>query len=183
MTQLYYVDPEYWLEGYAEGDITVVSASAVMSISATTSAFGVRVITASFNYVDQNYWEPNYTYEGIAASSSISASCDRVILGAAEISASTLVAANGNRIQQSQALISASISTSATALAIYLGSASMPCTVTITGAGVRVRTASATSANSCIIAANGRFKWEPEADTSETWTPVPDTSETWTNVG
>jgi hypothetical protein len=69
----------------------------------------------------------------------------------------------------------------------------MPCTVTITGAGVRVQTASATSAISCIIAANGRLKWEPEADTSETWTPiadtneiwtpVPDTSETWTSVG
>jgi hypothetical protein len=119
MVQPYYVEPDYWLEGYALGD--AVSAASVISISATTSAFGVRIVTASFNYVDQNYWEPNYTYEGIAASSSISVSYERVIFGAAEISASTLVAANGNRIQQSQALISSSISTSATALAVYLG--------------------------------------------------------------
>ena len=58
----------------------------------------------------------------------------------------------------------------------------MPCAVTITGAGVRMQSASASTAFSCIIAANGRLKWEPESDTAETWTPQADTIEVWSAV-
>jgi hypothetical protein len=41
MTQPYYVEPEYWLEGYAEGDVT--SAAAVMPIQSAVLASAVRI--------------------------------------------------------------------------------------------------------------------------------------------
>jgi hypothetical protein len=43
MTQPYYVEPEYWLEGYAEGDAT--SAAAVMPIQSAVLASAVRTAT------------------------------------------------------------------------------------------------------------------------------------------
>jgi hypothetical protein len=41
MTQPYYVEPEYWIEGYAEGDAT--SAAAVMPIQSAVLASAVRI--------------------------------------------------------------------------------------------------------------------------------------------
>lgn len=38
MSLPYYVEPEYWLEGYAEGDAKIASASTAISVIFTASA-------------------------------------------------------------------------------------------------------------------------------------------------
>jgi hypothetical protein len=88
MTQPYYVEPEYWLEGYAEGDAT--SAAAVMPIQSAVLASAVRI---------------QHGIGQINIAATIAAAANRVQLASGAINAASTVSADATRIQLSSASV------------------------------------------------------------------------------
>ena len=188
----YYVEPEYWEEGYAIGDAKLVSGTASAALSVSASAARIQNVAAL-----------------VAAQISMSAVTSVTFLGQASISSSLTVSASGVRVREASSTgkyyvdegywqpgyentATGQLAVSASASLIALGSATVNCSAALAATVNRVQFTSASTAISAIFTASARLKWEPEPDTPETWTDipaasgiwtdVPDTSETWTEV-
>jgi len=70
-------------------------------------------------------------------------------------------------------------SCSASSLVVYQAGAQVDVLSEVLVTGNRVQAARASSAISCIVSANGRLKWEADADTAETWSEQADAETAW----
>jgi hypothetical protein len=93
----YYVEPEYWVEGYAEGDAKIAGAS--VSASLTVSAAALRI---------------NDVAAAVACDLAAQFSAEIIRLGSASIAANVTFTAEATRIQIAEAQFSAALATSAT---------------------------------------------------------------------
>jgi hypothetical protein len=178
----YYVEPEYWEEGYAEGDAKLVSGSIAAAASVSAVANRVQSVAAL-----------------VAAQISASASASVTFIGQASISAVAAVTASGLRVvnvssdgnyyvDQSywepdyESTATGQLSFTASAFLVAQSSATINCSAALAAAVNRVQFTSAATSISAIFTASARLKWEPEPDTPDTWTDVPAVSGIWTDV-
>lgn len=159
----YYVEPGYWVIGYAEGD-AITGASAISVSSAFTSNADR---TRTINTLASN-------------AATTAASVLRVRPGSSSDTSSVSLAADVVRFRLSGMQASGDLSVSS--LAIYLANAQalMQSSLSPDIDANKVLTTGATSAAYATIAASARYKWLAEAITSETWTEAASASDTWT---
>jgi hypothetical protein len=62
---------------------------------------------------------------------------------------------------------------------VYESAAQVGVSSDVLASGIRIKAARASSAISCIVSANGRLKWEADADTVETWSEQADAETAW----
>lgn len=165
MTQPYYVEPEYWVSGYAYGDAGVVAA--VGNASATSSA---RVDLVKLSAMSD-------------ASSSSTTGAALIILHGVSSQAMSLSASSVATLVRQARLLSATTSSASSNAGATRGAASIFSLAASPDVTAQRRfVTSAATAISAIIAASARYKWLDEAVTSEIWTQRASASDTWTPV-
>lgn len=163
MTQPYYVEPEYWVSGYAFGDAGVVSALGSASAASTARVDLVRQAFLS----------------GVAASATTSAA--QIVKDTASQQALLASASSVAELVRQARLLGAASSSAAGDIAVTRsGSFVAPLLASVQARSQRRFVTSAATAMSAIIAASARYKWLDEAVTSEIWTQRAAASDTWT---
>lgn len=172
MVALYYVEPDYWLEGYAVGDALSASCQIDAASTVSTNARRLRAVGGTASPV----------------SSAISAA-DRVRIGSAGASASLSVVPAANVVRNCSAVASVSSATIAAAVAVYEVGAVTDATTAVASDCVRVRFSGATASAALSFTANAIEKWEQLPPTPETWiaagasggfwSPVAPSGKTW----
>ena len=149
----YYVEPEYWVEGYAEGDAKIVSATIAPSLSLTAET--TFLLSA-------------------ATTTAISSSSSAAVIRARGVSltATALLAGNAvtERIRLISSAVSPSLSVSASDERVRTALSNITTALTANSAIHRARITSATTSFYATISANADYKWVPDGPTSETWT-------------
>ena len=115
MSQTYYVDPDYWIAGYAQGDI--FDASALVTAQMVASAEVLRVRSAAGS---------------ISSALTVTALAGRMQSTAASIIATATMSATIVTLQNASAQILAALSTSAFVLRIRDSSASLAFSAIVT---------------------------------------------------
>jgi hypothetical protein len=160
----YYVLPDYWVAGYAEGDAIELSATILSALSLAASVNGVANLSALI--------EPMLTQ---------TASANRVLSIDPQPSTGALtytseiffVKSASASIQPFLSIVAdPSVTFSASSFVPILSDASANATMILIGR--------ANVAGSCIITASSRFFWIDEGDTAEIWTDQANTGEIWT---
>lgn len=169
----YYVEPEYWVEGYAEGDAKIVDASISAALTVAANIQRVKPIDAS-----------------TAAAATTAASVDRVRLAAMSDGSEANAVAAVIRKRLTAVTVPTTLSVSGSFITINDTQVGMAGLLSAAFATQRKRNSSAADVIYGIFAANARLKWEQEPDTPETWvaaaaasdiwTPASPASETWT---
>ena len=163
MSAEYYVEPGYWVIGYAEGD--AITGASVISVSSAFTSNADR--TRTINILASN-------------AATTAASVLRVRPASSSDTSSVSLAADVARYRLSGMQASGDLSVSS--LAIYLANAQalMQSSLLPDIDATKVLTTGATSAAYATIAASARYKWLAEAITSEAWTEAASASDTWT---
>ena len=163
MTQPYYVEPDYWVAGYAYGDVGAVAA--VGSAYAASSARVDLVRLAAMS--------------GAASGSTTSAAL--IILHGVSSQGMSLSASSvATLVRQARLLIDTASSASSNAGATRGVASVFSLAASPSVTAQRRFATSAAAAMSAIIAASARYKWLDEAVTSEIWTQRAAASDTWT---
>jgi len=159
----YYVEPGYWVIGYAEGD----------AITATTT---ISASSAFASSADRTRTTDTLTSSAVTAAASVF----RVRPAAISDTASASVTSDVARYRLSGMQASGNLSVSS--LGIYFANAQalMEPSLSPDIKPTKVLTTGASSAAYATIAASARYKWLAEAITSETWTEATSASDTWT---
>lgn len=155
MAAPYYVEPEYWIEGYAIGDAKLSGAEIAASTAVT--AAGQQILLSG---------------AGLAAVTATVADGHRIALGRVDAGSAFTVTAVGSKVSLGAAQVGVAASASATALAVYLAGAHATVTTTAFAVGNRVQRSSAALAVNVAIVANGREKWQVDPTTSELWDTI-----------
>ena len=118
MTQTYYVEPDYWISGYAQGDI--FEASAVVSLDMTATAEVLRVQSVAGAAVaaltaSALATRIQHSASAILAELTASATAISVKSAASQLTAALSVSAIANRVQHSSASAAFSVIVSANA--------------------------------------------------------------------
>lgn len=160
----YYVLPDYWVAGYAEGDAVELSAEILPALSLTASVNGVSNLAALI--------EPSLTP---------AASISRIFSIDPQTSTASLSYASAAFFTKAaSASIQPSVSIVATPSATFSASSLTPISCDISASANTILMGRANVAGSCIITTSSRFLWIEETDTEEIWTDQADTGEIWT---
>jgi len=157
----YYVEPEYWEEGYAVGDAKIADATAPVTVSGDAAA---RVI-----------------YLGSIAASvaaSVSASAQIIYLGAASGNASATASTLGQRILLSGSTSQIALNATVKGRVISTASAFNFVTADASARPQRARNTSSAFAFVLSSSAKGNIKWSLQPDTGEIWTEQNESAET-----
>ena len=163
MTLPYYVEPEYWVEGYAEGDAKIVDASISAALTVAANIQRVKPIDAS-----------------TAAATTTAASVDRVRLAAMLDGGEANAVAAVIRKRLTAVNATAALEASGQFITINNTQAAIASLLSAVASVQRRRGASVAGSVYAIISASARYKWLDEAVTAETWTGAGSASDTWT---
>lgn len=163
MTLPYYVEPEYWVEGYAEGDAKIVDASISAALTVAANIQRVKPIDAS-----------------TAAATTTAASVDRVRLAAMADSGAATSSATVIRKRLTAVTVPTTLGVSGRFIVIAAAQVGIASLLSAVASVQRKRDASVADSVYAIIAASARYKWLDEAVTSEIWTQRAAASDTWT---
>jgi hypothetical protein len=97
----------------------------------------------------------------------------------AAVVVSSALSVDATRVREGAEQINVTASCSASSLMEYQAGAQVDVFADVLVTGNRVQAARASSAISCIVSANGRLKWEADADTVETWSEQADAETAW----
>jgi len=159
----YYVLPDYWVAGYAEGDAVEVSAVLTPSLSLSASVNGVANLSATLQQF-----------------ASMSSSIGKVLsVDVSDVSASANFSSQMFYTKSISAEVVSDTSFSANAVGVFVGASDISPSVALDMTLNRVVGSSANIDISCIITASSRFYWIKQSDTQETWTVQADTQEVW----
>ena len=168
--------------------VVYTDGAAVVSADATVSANAVTVVDASAS---------------ASAAATVASACERVRESdcapagdtvtsvvyirerndGAVCAATSSATASSEQVFQSSVTVSAEATLTCQAQVTLLGEAHITAAATNTATCVRRRNIGAVPTTAtCTVSANGREKWEPEAEATDTWTLIPESSDTWTEV-
>lgn len=160
----YYVLPDYWVSGYAEGDAVEISATSTPSLALSIITNGV---------VNLEFLLEQSAALSVSVVRSTPVSVDQV-------QAALSVSADAFRSLSFSSTASGVASLDADTSVIFSGDAAASTLLTFDPSIFRVTDGSANISNSCIMLANSRFLWLDLSDTDETWTDVSEVGEIWT---
>lgn len=160
----YYVLPDYWVAGYAEGDAIELSAAILPTLNITASVNGVANLAALI--------EPSLTQQ---------ASVSRILsIDPQDVSGSLSYASEIFFVKSASASIQPLLSVAADPSITFSASSLIPVLSDTSANATMILIGRANVAGSCIITASSRFFWIEENDTAEIWTDQADTGEIWT---
>jgi hypothetical protein len=153
----YYVEPEYWEEGYAEGDAKLVAASTQLSLDVSGDILRIFDVSAA-----------------IAADMTAATSAEIIYLVQAQATPAASFSADINRIQPGAATATATSSTTASATRVLLGSATIGCSATFAATVVAIQNVSASISVTGLFDASALVLLNASASTSAAVSAVVD---------
>lgn len=153
----YYVEPEYWEEGYAEGDAKLVAGSTQLSLDVSGDIVRIFDVSAA-----------------IAADMTAAASAGIIYLVQADATPAASFSADINRIQPGAATATATSSTTASATRILLGSATIGCSAAFAATVVAIENVSASISVTGLFDASALVLLNASASTSAAVSAVVD---------
>lgn len=160
----YYVLPDYWIAGYAEGDAVELSATILPTLTAVASINGVSNVSSL-----------------ISPSLSFNSEANRVTsFDPDTVSAFASLSSEAFLTRNVSSSIPVSVSVNVVPAATFAGASSIGVISYVDAGLITVLSARANIENSCIVTADSRFYWVDETIADETWTGQPDTNEIWT---